>query len=116
MLGPRELHLIAERRYSRMMTAIERAKLLGTYNLVDRSRQYQSASHGELVEQVNEAWAKIRRCEHELTKRDQVIDQLHNKLKIYRWKYTALVAVVTGLAWEGLRVIVPIALRWLGVI
>lgn len=115
MLGLRELLEISERRnYQRVMTAIERAKAIGTYNQVDRSKQYQAASHAELVEQVNEAWSKIRRCEHALKDRDKQIEVLIDKVRVYKLKYTAVVAVITGLAWEGLKVLIPMLLHYLG--
>lgn len=85
---------------------------LGTLNQTDRSKQYTRADAGELLKSLNEAWTKIRLLESSSAKKDALIGELYKKLRRYRTGYTALVSIITGVAWEGLRALVPIALAW----
>jgi len=92
----------------RRLSAVEHSKVLGTYQADDRSRQYTRADNGELLRAVNEAWSKIRSCEKLLNKKDLEIAELAKRLKHYRVAYTVLVSIITGLAWEGLKALIPI--------
>ena len=91
------------------------AQKLGTVNLIDRSRQYTRADSGELLRSLNEAWAKIRRLEGEGIRKDVELSLLHARVRHYRGSTILLTSIVSGLAWEGLKFLLPIALRWLGV-
>lgn len=86
-------------------------KRIGTYNQIDRSKQYTRADNGELLRSLNEAWSKIRSLEATNLRKDAVIAELHSKVRRYRTGYTVFVSIITGLAWEGLRALVPIAVR-----
>jgi predicted nucleic acid-binding Zn-ribbon protein len=90
----------------RTYNAIDRAKAAGTYNALDRSRQYEQVSNAELVRAVNQAWTKIRHLESEGTRKDADIAALKTRLSRYRIAYTALVAIITGLAWEGCKALI----------
>lgn len=98
-----ELLAIADRIYNLHMTPIEKAHQCGTYNAVNRARQYDEADPRQLLRAVNEAWAKIRNCEKELAKRDLAIAELQNKLARLQFVNIALTAIVTSLAWKGLE-------------
>lgn len=93
--------------------AIAQAERLGTLNQIDRSRQYQEPNNRELLRAVNEAWAKIRTLEREAGKKDQMIGALNDRVKTYRAAHVTLIAIITGLAWEGLKVLAPICIRLL---
>jgi hypothetical protein len=95
----------------RRVTAVEHSKVLGTYQAEDRSKQYTRADNAELLRAVNEAWNKIRNCEKFLNKKDLEIADLRKRLKHYRVAYTILVSIITGLAWEGLKALTPIAIQ-----
>jgi len=41
----------------------------------------------------------------------RTIDRQEKRIGRYRVGYTTLIAIITGLAWEGVRALVPIALR-----
>jgi hypothetical protein len=84
-------------------------------NLIDRSRQYTRADGPELLRSLNEAWAKIRRLEGEGIRKDVELGMLHARVRRYRGSTILLTSIVSGLAWEGLKFLLPIALRWLGV-
>jgi hypothetical protein len=75
-----------------MLNAIERAKALRTYRKIDRSAQYTTddPAHIELTNSLNRAWVKIR------------------WLQRVNW---ALGAIITALAWEGLKVLAGSLLR-----
>lgn len=88
------------------MDPISKAHLVGTFNAIDRSKQYQGVTQEELVNQVNTAWAKIRVCEKSITSKDARILDLEQKIKRYRWANIALTSIITGLAWEGLKALV----------
>jgi hypothetical protein len=90
------------------MTAIERAREVGTLNAADRSLQYTKVSNGELLRAVNEAWTKIRTCEKQLQAKEQDIANLRKLLTRYRWMNIALTSIITGLAWEGIKALVTI--------
>ena len=90
------------------------AQKLGTVNLIDRSRQYTRADNPELLRSLNEAWAKIRRLEGEGIRKDVELGMLHARVRRYRGSTILLTSIVSGLAWEGLKFLLPIALRWLG--
>lgn len=85
---------------------------IGTYNQIDRSKQYTRADAPELLRSLNEAWSKIRALEAASLKKDAVIAEMRRKVTSYRIRYTTLVAIITGLAWEGVRALVPIALKF----
>ena len=90
------------------MTPIENAKRLGTYNAIDRSKQYAETDNAALLRAVNEAWSKIRNCEKSLTARNNDIEQLRKKLRRSQIVNIALTSIITSLAWEGLRTLVGI--------
>lgn len=85
------------------MTAVEKAKQIGTFEAADRSAQYTKVTNGELLRAVNEAWTKIRTCEKVLHEKENQIAELHKRLKRYQVAHTVLISIITGLAWEGLK-------------
>jgi hypothetical protein len=99
-----------------MNNAVERAKEVGTLNQVDRSRQYTRPENPELLRSLNEAWTKIRLLENGRRQDGRIIDALQGRLKRYKVVNIALTSILTGLAWEGLKLIVPALLRWLGIV
>jgi len=84
--------------------AIHHAKQLGTLHALDRSRQYPLDDPEKLKKAVNEAWTKIHHCEKELILKDSAIAELEKRVSRYRVVNIALTSILTGLAWEGLRV------------
>jgi len=94
-----------------MMTPIEKAKQLGTFDKVDRTPQYQEPEPRELLRAVNEAWTKIRTCEKELSKKDLAIAQLTAKLNRANRRNIVLTSIITGLCWEGLKAVVAHFIR-----
>lgn len=108
--GPRELLEIAEEVYNRVMTPIEKAKRLGTYNQVDRSLQYAGASNAELLLAINHAWAKIRRCEEALIDRNKQIAELLEKVRNYRTRNLVLTICLIGL-WELVKFLVELQIH-----
>ena len=99
-----------------MNNAVERAKEVGTLNQFDRSRQYTRPDNPELLRSLNEAWTKIRLLENGRRQDARIIDGLQGRLKRYKVVNIALTSILTGLAWEGLKLIVPALLRWLGIV
>lgn len=87
---------------------------VGTINAIDRSRQYTRADNPELLRSLNEAWAKIRLVEQDNRRKDVALGLLHARVARYRGSVILLTSIVSGLAWEGLKFLLPIALRWLG--
>ena len=87
----------------------------GTVGLVNRSRQYSRADAGELLRSLNEAWTKIRLLESSIARKEVELAMLHTRVARYRGGLIALTSIVTGLAWEGVKYLAPIALKWLGV-
>lgn len=86
-----------------MLNAIERAKQLGTYNAIDRSRQYERVSDAERDRAVNEAWTKIRTCEKKIEAKEADIAHLRKQLRSYRIINNVLTSIITVLAWQGLK-------------
>lgn len=78
-------------------------KRIGTYNQVDRSKQYTRADAPELLRSLNEAWTKIRTLERALILKEKEIGDLRKLVKRYRIANIVLTSIVTGLAWEGLK-------------
>jgi len=91
------------------------AQRAGTYNAIDRSKQYTRADNPELLRSLNEAWSKIRRLEQSVLQKDVEIGIMQAKVRSYRVANTALISIFTGLAWEGVKHLMPIVLRWLGI-
>ena len=91
----------------KMFNAIEHAKHCGTLNALDRSKQYTEMDNVLLVRAVNEAWTKIRICEKAILSKDDDIKSLQSQLRQYRVVNIALTSIITGLAWEGLKVLLP---------
>ncbi len=112
-MGPDEIERIVDRVYTRIMSAIEKAKQAGTLHAIDRSNQYTRADNAELLRAVNEAWAKIRICEQSIRAKDTQITELHQKLKNYKWKNAALTSILTALAWEGVKALAPLIVGFL---
>jgi hypothetical protein len=79
----------------------------GTYNQVDRSKQYTRAEAPELLRSLNEAWSKIRMLEASSLRKDAVIADQNQRIGRYRVGYTTLIAIITGVCWEGVRALVP---------
>jgi hypothetical protein len=92
----------------RMLTAIEKAKQLGTYNAIDRSRQYERITDAERDRAVNEAWAKIRTCEKKIENKEADIKHLREQLSKHRIVNVTLTAIITVLASEGLKALLAI--------
>lgn len=90
------------------------AQRAGTVNAIDRSKQYTRADNSELLRSLNEAWSKIRRLEAESTKKDVRIGLVEGSNRSYRIVNSLLTSIITVLAWEGVKTLAPIALRWLG--
>lgn len=78
----------------RKMNAIERAKQIGTFDALDRSRQYQSASDADYRRAVDEAWAKLR---------------THEKTAATKAEINELRKQVTSVVWHRIVVIVAAA-------
>lgn len=92
--------------YDRIMDAITKAHAVGTFNAIDRSKQYANPDHAEMLRALNEAWSKIRRIETLSDEKDVTIrdlkDQLGKKLRRNRLWNTALIC-----AWEIIRTALP---------
>jgi hypothetical protein len=82
------------------------AKLAGTFNALDRSRQYRRDEPRELLRAVNEAWTKIRKLENEGTRKDAEIAKLYNKLRRSNFVNVTLTAIITSLAMKGLELLI----------
>lgn len=82
---------------------LAKAKVIGTYNVLDRSKQYTREDPRELLRAVNEAWTKIRSLERELVKRDTSIAQLQDKLRRVQIVNMTLTSIITALAVKGLE-------------
>lgn len=93
------------------MNAIAKAHLVGTFNQVDRARQYEDPTAPELLRSLNEAWSKIRVCEKSILTKDARIADLEKKITSYKIKNIALTAILTGLAWEGVKFIAAYVLH-----
>lgn len=91
------------------------AEKVGTVNTIDRSRQYTQADAGELLRSLNTAWSKIRLLESALNRKDVELGMLHARVRRYHGSTILLTSIVSGLAWEGLKFLLPIALRYFGV-
>jgi hypothetical protein len=82
----------------RTHNTINRAKELGTYNAMDRSRQYEVIDNGELLRAINGAWTKIRTQDTTKASKDE-ITELRNALGKSRTINTVLTLALIGL-WE----------------
>lgn len=91
-------------------------QVLGTYNQVDRSRQYTRADNDELLRSLNEAWSKIRLLEAGRAKDAVIIAGLHQNLrrKWVGYVVAALISAGVAVAWEFGMLVAPMVLRWLG--
>lgn len=87
---------------------------IGTFNAIDRSKQYTRADNAELLRSLNEAWSKIRTCEKLIREKDVELGFVYAKIRNYKILNHALTSIITVLALEGLKALAPIALRWLG--
>lgn len=111
------------------MDPLQLASQLGTLNAPDRSKQYRRSDNDELLRSLNELWKAKRLLEVALADRDKQIGELHSRveqrdklikeqaiyIRGYKIANIALTSVITGLAWEGLKFLFPIALRYLGI-
>jgi hypothetical protein len=95
--------------------AIERAKELGTLNKIDRSHQYTRPDNPELLRSLNQAWTNIRVLENGRHQDALIIHKLHERVGRYRIITIALTSILTSLAWEGCKVVVPRLLWWFGI-
>ena len=95
---------MSDKRYN----AISKAQNLGTYNALDRSQQYQGVETPELLRSLNEAWTKIRNLEREGCTKDSEILSLKHSVTSYKVANIALTSIITGLAWEGIKYVLPL--------
>ena len=95
---------MSDQRYN----AISRAHNLGTYNAMDRSQQYQTIEPPEMLRSLNEAWTTIRNLQRDNTKKDTEILRLKHSVTSYKVANIALTSIITGLAWEGIRYVLPL--------
>lgn len=95
--------------YDRIMgiEPISKAHLVGTFNQIDRSKQYTEPDAKELLHAVNSAWSKIRACESELGKKQEAIEALKRKVAHYRIANSLLTSILTVLAFKGLEALLP---------
>src|ERR1017187_1842879 len=98
---------MTEKRYS----AITRAHNLGTYNAMDRAAQYQAVEQDEMLRSLNEAWTTIRNLQREGGNKDAEILKLKHRVSSYKIANIALTSIITGLAWEGIRFLLPFLAR-----
>ena len=96
-----------------MVDTVIRAQQLGTYNAIDRSRQYEDVGSATLLRQVNEAWSKIRALEKSLADKQDQIVALKGKLKHCNWVRRSLTSMLVYLAFEGAKAIAPMVVRWI---
>jgi hypothetical protein len=87
----------------RIVSAVEKAKEIGTYGADDRSAQYPLLDQKLVRKAINECWTKVHQLETAGKQKDLQIAELRQKVKRYRWANIALTSVITGLAWEGLK-------------
>ena len=85
------------------MSILDRARVIGTYNQVNRAAQYTREDPRELLRAVNEAWTKIRTLEKELGKKDAAIAELREKLRRSQIVNVTLTSIITALAFKGLE-------------
>lgn len=102
-----------EARILRMVDTILRAQQLGTYNAVDRSRQYEDVSERQMLRQLNEAWSKIRELQKSVADKERQIANLASRLKHCNWVRRSLTSIIVYMAFEGLKALAPIAWAWL---
>ena len=89
-------------------------KRLGTFNAIDRSKQYTRSDNPELLRSLNDAWSRIRTLEQSNIRKDVELGLLQGRVRSYKFLNIALTSIITALALEGLKALVPIALRWVG--
>jgi len=85
------------------MSILDKARVIGTYNQVNRAAQYTREDPRELLRAVNEAWTKIRTLEKENGKKDAAIAELHDKLRRSQIVNVTLTSIITALAFKGLE-------------
>jgi len=94
--------------YGATMTAIEKAKELGTYNAFDRSKQYPLDRGEQVIEAINKCWTKVHSLEESNRRKDEKIEKLKKQLGRYKFGNIVLTSIVTGLAWEGLKALIAL--------
>lgn len=101
-----DIEALTHQRYDEMEAskALALAKQLGTLGKDDRSAQYPIENFEKLKEATNLALTKARRCERLSDEKDALILQQAKQLKWLKRLYVPLVSMLTGLAWEGVRV------------
>lgn len=89
-----------------------------TVHALDRSQQYQDQNADQQRRALNEAWSKIRANAKAIESKDAEILELRNLVKRHNIKRLVLVSIIatlssilSGLAWQGLKVIVPAILE-----
>jgi predicted nucleic acid-binding Zn-ribbon protein len=84
--------------------AVAKARELGTYNALDRSKQYPLDTQERFRKAVNEAWTKIHRCEHRLAEKEAAIAELKRQVRRYKAQIAVLGGLIGALAVKGLEV------------
>jgi septal ring factor EnvC (AmiA/AmiB activator) len=87
------------------MSILDKARVIGTYNQINRAAQYTREDPRELLRAVNEAWTKIRTLEKELGKKDAAIAELRDKLRRSQIVNVTLTSIITGLAFKGIELL-----------
>jgi hypothetical protein len=82
---------------------------LGTYNAIDRSKQYTRADAPELLRSLNEAWTKIRTLESANHEKEKAIIELRNdKQKLFKLLAASIgvTSLVTALVVEFAKALI----------
>ena len=87
------------------------AQALGTYNALDRSKQYPLDDDQKLRDAVNQSWTKIHHLERQGDEKDLAIANLEKKLGNSRYLNHALISIIVILAWEGVKALAVHYLR-----
>lgn len=82
---------------------------LGTFNAIDRSKQYTRADNEELLRSLNEAWTKVRTLEALDREKDKAIADLRiDKRKLFKLLAASIggASLVTVLLMEFLKALI----------
>lgn len=96
--------------YERIMTPVDYAKKIGTFNADDRSRQYPLHQEDLVKKAINDCFTKVHKLERTVKEKEKEIENLTRKLT-RQWVLNIVLSFTVYGLWELVKFLVRLQMR-----